>query len=156
MNSRKRGRVHTKPKWMIREELEDQLRVLKRGKWITRSIIMTMLKIGIDKGGFSKNPTIKAKIVYGEGNHRPNTTFGVFELLGGYTPSLVKPAEDIQKYQEKGEVQFTENAFDVLMNDVNVYNQLDQAGLVNDSERREIKEFGELLYKFYGVRVRVP
>ncbi|MBS3913039.1 MAG: hypothetical protein KG003_00925 [Bacteroidetes bacterium] len=140
-----------KPLWKIREELEHQLNILKIGQRNTRSIIITMLTVGIEKGGFSANPIIKSKTVYTKGNHLPSSTHETFGLLKNNGLPLLDPVENIDYDEKKGEGRFNKSTLDVLSRELEIYDQLGQNNLLSNSDRREIEVLREILKKFYGI-----
>ncbi|MEM3143168.1 MAG: hypothetical protein QXW91_00865 [Candidatus Nitrosotenuis sp.] len=136
---------------MIKEELTNQLNILKIGKRGIRSIIITMLVIGIEKGGFSASPIIRAKTVYKKGNHLPSTTHETFGLLKKYGPPLFDPVESVDYDEQRGEGRFNQNTLNVLSNELKIYNELGRNGLLDDLDRREIEILCKVLEKFYGI-----
>ena len=138
-------------KWKIKEDLEDGLKIMRRGKRETVSIIATMLKIGIDKGGFNKQPTpiIKTKLAVREGKHSPSMVSSVFYNLFEYRPIIFKHVEE-SPYDEGKDGQFTLEAYGILTHDIEVYKKLDINNLLSDLDRSLIQIIDERLKKFYG------
>lgn len=137
--------------WRIRERLEDELKLLKRGKLETMSIVATMLKIGVNKGGFDQtiSPIMKTSLTVTEGKHSPSMVDHVFHELLEYGPAIIKPVEAHSIYNEGKDSQFTREAFDIILHDIEIYKELEKHNLLKESERILMQIIDERLKKFY-------
>lgn len=137
--------------WRIKEELENELKILKRGKLETLAIIATMLKIGIKKGGFTKvpSPIMKTAQIVNEGKHSPSMVDHVLRELLKHDSKIIKPVEVDSPYDEGKDSQFTEEGNEIIAHDIEVYNKLDKHNLLKESERILVQIIDERLKKFY-------
>ena len=153
MSKKNCGRVCSdkKPKWRIRRELEQKIRILKVDRRVIRKIIITVFRVGVMKkeNGF-ENPIIKAKIVCREGHHKGNTTYGFFkDTMKNHSPILKQLEEKTEFEDDYTQGQISEQAKDILKEDISVYNELAKHGFVNEFDLSEIQELNKLLDKFY-------
>lgn len=141
-----------KPKWRIRRDLEEKLRILKVDRRVLRKIIITIFRIAVMKKDDSPNPIIKAKTVCKEGCHKGNTTYGFFEsTMKSESPILKQLEEKNPVDPDFTQGHIAKQAKDILKEDMKIYYELNDNGFLNEWELLEIKELDKLLDKFYGL-----
>jgi hypothetical protein len=138
-----------KPLWLVRNELMEDLKVLKKNRREFRAIIISLLSeaIHLKETSEESNPLVIANSVRKRGGHSASTVHEFFDEMKKYSPRLIKP---FRNYDEVRAGWLEYAMYDVLDHDVKTWNALDRNGLVSDSERRDIQMIAELLDEFYG------
>lgn len=152
-HSGKENEEKKKPKWRIRRELEQKLRILKVDRRVLRKIVITVFRIAVTKKQEGvEEPIIKVKTVCKEGGHKGNTTYGFFEsTMNSDSPILMKLEKTTQFGDDYTQGHITIQAKNILKEDIRIYNELDKHGFVNDFDLGEIQELDKLLDEFYGL-----
>lgn len=135
-----------KPRWKIIMELEENLKILKRGRRESRIIIISMLEETVDLIGKGDVPMLTSRSVRVRGKHKYATVHKVFNDLSEYSPQLLIPHNNFIN----GTLGVLSLSFyDVIKHDLVTWNTLAELGEVNESDRVSIQKLGELLGKFH-------
>lgn len=134
-----------KPRWRIIRELEERLKILKRGRREFRLVLISMLLDAIDLIENGEEPMLVARSVRDRGKHRYSTVHSLFNELSSYSPQLLRPHNNF----DDGKIgRFTSSFYDVMTHDIQVWQDLERIGEVSELDRGSIQVLGELLDKF--------
>ncbi|MEM3008580.1 MAG: hypothetical protein QXY15_11065 [Candidatus Nitrosotenuis sp.] len=137
-----------RPKWRIVRELEESLRILKRGRREFRLVLISMLQDALELVENGEEPMLVARSVRDRGKHRYSTVHSLFTELSTYSPQLLKPHNNF----DDGKIgRFTPSFFDVLGHDLGIWNELDRTGEISELDRSSVQKLGELLDRFHNV-----
>ncbi len=134
-----------KPRWKIIQELETDLKILKRRRREVSAIVISILQVAmelVDKG--VNPPLLIARAIRKKGAHSYSMVHKVFIELARYSPQLIKPYNEFKD----GKIGYMTRAFyDVITHDINNWNELSELGEINESERADIQKLSELVDK---------
>ncbi len=134
-----------KPRRKAIQDLEDNLKILKRRRREIWSILISMFQLAIDLAEKGEEILLISKAVRRKGNHSYSYVDELFIELS--KNSFLKPHDE---YKDGKVARLKRMLHDVLVRDIEIWNELDKLQAVSESERGDIKKLTECLDKLDG------